>query len=62
MIFINWFLNIGANILLILIVISMMHGMASKEDEGAFPDDFGNGQFEAPVQKPPSKMRKELKR
>jgi hypothetical protein len=62
MIVINWFLNIGANILLILIIVSMMHGMASKEDEGAFPDNFGNGQFEAPVQKPPSKMRKELNR
>jgi hypothetical protein len=34
---INWFLNIGANILLILIIVSMMHGMASKDVENAFP-------------------------
>jgi hypothetical protein len=60
MIVINQFLNFGANILLILIVVSMMHRAATMEDDMAPPDDFGNGQIEAPAQKEPnlSKLRK----
>jgi hypothetical protein len=63
MIVVNWFLNIGANILLLLIVVSMIHGVATKEVKEA-PDDFDNGQFDVPAQKAPdfSKMRNEFKR
>src|SRR5262249_1082901 len=62
MIVINQFLNFGANIFLILIVVAMMHRAATMEDDLGPPDDFGNDQIEAPVQKPPPDLQKRSRR
>jgi hypothetical protein len=62
MIIIYMFLAIGAKLLIVLLVISMIHGAQMEMDKNS-PDDM-DGQFDVPAQKAPNlpKSRKELRR
>jgi hypothetical protein len=63
MVVINWFLNVGANVLTVLIVIAMLHG-AEMERDKASPDKLDDDQIGAAfqIQKDPPKGNQRLRR
>jgi hypothetical protein len=60
---INWFLSLGAKVLVVLIVIAMLHG-AQMEKENLAPDELelDDQQIGAPFQKDPPKSTQRLRR
>jgi hypothetical protein len=58
---INWFLSLGAKVLVFLIVVAMIHG-AQMDKEKSSPDDPGDDQMGAPFQKDPPKTKLRLRR
>jgi hypothetical protein len=59
---INWFLNVGANLLIGLMVLAMLFHAVTLDKEPPPADDFGNGQIEAPAEKPPPDIQKRPRR
>ena len=63
MVVINWFLNVGANVLTVLIVVAMIHGAKMDKDKESIEkldDDPINAAFE--MQKAPPKENQRLRR
>ena len=63
MVVINWFLNVGANVLTVLIVIAMLHG-AEMERDKASPDKLDDDPIGAAfqMQKDPPMGNQRLRR
>jgi len=61
---INWILSYGAKVLVILMVVALIFGQISKDlgKDKASPDDPGDDQMAAPVQKDPPKLPSRLRR
>jgi hypothetical protein len=58
---INWFLSLGAKVLVVLIVIAMLHGAQMEKDKLA-PDELEDQQIGAPFPKDPPKSNQRLRR
>ncbi len=58
---INWFLSLGAKVLVVLIVIAMLHGAQMEKDKLA-PDELEDQQIGVPFQKDPPKSNQRLRR